>query len=158
MESHRAAAVDVPGEEEVHRSPVHAVHDGPAVLADVRRDVALLHVPHLGAKLFDAAVVLGEETPQVRGEAFVQPDVRPVAAGEEVAEPLVSGLVGDETRLRRVAASSFVDEAGVGQRRRRDVLHPPVGEVVDARLRILRIGIAPTRDLGEEGEDLARLP
>ena len=43
-----------------------------------------------------ALILLGEESGEVGGEAFVEPDVRPVLAGQVVAEPLVRQLVRNQ--------------------------------------------------------------
>jgi hypothetical protein len=64
-------------------------------------------------------------------EALVEPRVRPVAAGHEVAEPLVRELVGDEVVGGGVEGGARVDEAALGERAGGGVLHAAEGEVVN---------------------------
>ena len=40
--------------------------------------------------------MLGEERVKVGGKALVEPDVRPILAGQEIAEPLMRELVRDQ--------------------------------------------------------------
>ena len=88
---------------------------------------------HLEPEGVLAAVVLGEERVEVGGEALVEPEVRPVLAGQEVAEPLVRQLVRTRGRRSRAPGSAISScSAAVGHRGGRDVLHP-AAEVGHAR-------------------------
>ena len=80
--------------------------------------------------------VLALDVLEVRREALVQPAVRPVAARDEVAEPLVRELVRDEVVARDVEARALVEQHVLVQRRRRRVLHPAEDEVAHDDLRV----------------------
>src|SRR3989442_1011770 len=54
---------------------------------------------------------------EVRGEGFVQPDVAPRAAGEEITEPLMGELVGEEPFRSIVLVRLLVREAVLGHGR-----------------------------------------
>ena len=69
--------------------------DRPAVAA-VTAEVALKYSVHLEPECILAARVLGEERVEVGREAFVEPEVGPILARQEVAEPLVRQLVRDQ--------------------------------------------------------------
>ena len=61
----------------------------------------------------------------VAGKALVQPEVAPVLAGDQVAEPLVRELVGDQACRCNVGPDAGIRYGPVvRQRRRRSVLHP----------------------------------
>ena len=55
--------------------------------------------------------MLGEKSGEVGGEPLVEPDVRPVLAGQEVAEPLVGQLVRDQAVGVCLEAGDLVDAA-----------------------------------------------
>ncbi len=74
---------------------VAGLDDRPAVVAVVAQ-VALECAVHLEPEFILAAGVLGEERVEVRREALVEPEVGPILAGQEVAEPLVRQLVRDQ--------------------------------------------------------------
>src|SRR6059036_2551958 len=107
--------------------------------------------------------VLAEEVfpPQdleVRGEGFVQPDVTPRPAGEEIAEPLMGELVGEEPPWPVVLVRLLVREAVLGQGRHRRVLHAADDELGDADLRIPWPRILLARDFGEVADHVRDVP
>jgi hypothetical protein len=85
--------------------------------------------------------VLAPEVLGVGGEALVEPDLRPVLAGDQITPPLVGQFVGDDVVIVEVDLRPLVEQAAVGHGRRRGVLHRAEEEVVDQRLRIFRVGI-----------------
>src|ERR1051326_2664293 len=78
----------------------------------------------------------------IGGEAFVQPDVAPVFAGDEVAEPLMREFVGDQAFARTDIFGGAGKERIVSQGGATGVFHASFHEIVDADLVILgpRIG------------------
>ena len=57
-----------------------------------------------------AVILLGEKCGEIGGEPFVEPDVRPVLAGQVVAEPLVGQLVRDQAVGVALESGDLVDE------------------------------------------------
>src|SRR5512139_557044 len=79
--------------EDVDRLVVELRGDRAAIAARVLAEVRLLPVLELEVGGVAALVVLAPEVLGVRREALVQPALAPVAAGDEIAEPLVRELV-----------------------------------------------------------------
>src|SRR5690606_27355146 len=83
----------VVGVEEREEIRFGRIHDGPV---DVRRaDDALTIALHAGTEVGDPVRGLEEERPEVRGEAFRQPEVVPARLRDRVPEPLMGDLVRD---------------------------------------------------------------
>ena len=78
-----------------------------------------LHRPHVRDQRVATARVLRPQFGEVGRESLRQPDVRPLALGDRVAEPLVRRLVRHEVARDRATAKQVV---GVEDRRR--VFHP----------------------------------
>ena len=112
---------------------------GPAVHAVVAQ-VAFALSLHAEPKLVLAQVVLGEEGVEVGGEPFVEPDVRPVLAGEQVAKPLVGQLVSDQAVLVPFQGLDLVEQGRVGHRGGRSVFH------ASAELGKTDLGVLADRD------------
>ena len=68
--------------EEVRRLFEHFRHDGPTVMVPVLLEIDLGVLAQFHGKLVGALVVFREERFEVGGEAFVQPGVGPVPAGQ----------------------------------------------------------------------------
>src|SRR2546421_2283949 len=68
--------------------------------------------PALVIRLILAEVRFGPYRFQERGEAFVEPDIAPILAGDEIAEPLVTELVRDQVVF---AGEIFGSELGMNQ-------------------------------------------
>ena len=96
-----------------------------------------------------------------RGEAFVQPEIVPPGHGDEVAEPLVGGLVGVDLEDRlapRLAGDRRVDQQYVLEREdRAPILHRAeelagarAGDIVELGQRVGRaeIFVVPGQDPG----------
>src|SRR5438445_12162856 len=82
-------------------------------------------VPALVIGLVLAEMRLGPNGLQERGEALIEPDVAPIFAGDEIAEPLVAESVRDQVVL---AGEIFGSELGMnegraGVRRGRGLFH-----------------------------------
>ncbi len=90
-------------------------------------------------------------------EALVQPAVRPVAAGQQVAEPLVRQLVRDQAVGVLIEAGAAVVEDRVRDRGGADVLHAAEDEVLDDHLRVLRVRVAHADAVGEQAHHLGRI-
>ena len=78
--------------------------------------------------------------------------MRPLAAGQEVAEPLVGEFVCRDrvAELREILVCPRVVEQHVGHRRRRGVLHPAENEVRDGHRVVFRPRVGRADPLGEE--------
>ncbi len=135
---------------------VDVVDDGAAVARRIFAHVDLRVLVQLVAELIEPLVVFREQRFEVGGEAFVQPPVRPVAAGEQIAEPLVCQLVREKAVGIRIQRGALVEERRVGERCRADVLHAAEDEVGDERLRVTGVRVGDARHLAEEREHLRR--
>ena len=100
--------------------------------------------------LLPAVAMLPVGSRPKRGKPLVEPEIGPVGAGQEIAEPLVGQLVRHQVHAGRLRFRSLFVESAVGQGGRADVFHPPKDEVLDRHLRILGIGIRKSNAVGEE--------
>ena len=82
-------------------------------------------------------------------ETFVEPDVRPVAACNVIAEPLVREFVRLQPILIAVKFGASVVNHVVGLRSGRDILHA-AAEIARHRLRVLIVRVFQSRFFGEE--------
>src|SRR5439155_9931334 len=92
--------------EEVDWGVVDVADDGPAVIRARLAKVAVELVLESVAVLIEAFVVLVPDQLEGGREAFVEPAMRPVTAGKEVAEPRVGELVGDRILRALVLAGA----------------------------------------------------
>ena len=136
MEDEAALLVEV-AVEEIERRVVVLADDRPPVaavrLAHVRLEIALEAVVVLVAP----EVLLAPDVLEERREPLVEPALVPGAARDEVAEPLVRELVGDEIVGRDVERGALVEQDVLVHRRGGRVLHPAEDEVGDDDLRVL---------------------
>ena len=72
----------------------------------------------------------------VGGETFVQPDVAPILAGDQVAEPLMGQLVSDQPLAAADVFGVSGEERVIGQGGDAGVFHAARHEIVDAHLRV----------------------
>ncbi len=107
-------------------------------------------------KVVRAKVVLVPELLKVGGEAFVQPAIWPVAAGHEVAEPLVGQLMRNHWHQVEVEGSAFIRQERKAMGSRGGMFHG-TGINLDDRLRILVVGIIDVRISSEEAHHLGGL-
>ncbi len=136
----RALFVEV-AVEQLDRIAIDVAHDRAAVAlavlieiaADDLEDVALVFIP--------AAARFHPDRFEIGREAFVEPGLRPIAAGDEIAEPLVRELVRDERFAREIEVRALVVQRAVGLRRRARVLHPAEDEIGDRDLRVARVRV-----------------
>src|SRR5437867_9723133 len=113
-----------------------------AVLVSV---FALVAEPFLVAPvnaLVPAQVVLFVKIGKEGGEAFIQPNVPPVLASDEVAKPLVRKLVSNEACRIDIKARPLVVERVLRQGSCRGVFHSTVAEVENTDLVVLRPRVA----------------
>ncbi len=87
-----------------------------------------------------------------RGKTFVQPDVAPVFAGHQVAEPLMRELVGNQ---RIFIARKFGNELRILQRaagigRRAGIFHSSRDEIIDHALSVFFPRIIHAKFLAED--------
>ena len=133
--------------EDVVGVPVAPGDERPAVAAAVLGLVGLGLSHALVDRLVPAAQLLQVEVLPERGEALVEPDLRPVPARREVAEPLVRELVRQRDLIGRVGE----DRPGLGLERVAD----RGGPVDDPAGGLERVG-AELR--AEQAEDVGDLP
>ena len=88
---------------------------------------------------------------EVAGEAFVEPQVRPVAAGDEVAEPLVGKLVSDQAVGAAIKPGVLIKQRCFAEGRRAGVLHA-TAEIVAADLGVLLPRVLHSKLVREEIE------
>src|SRR5262249_38022986 len=119
--------------------------------------VLVAPVEELHMRLVLAVAPLAPDVLAVSREAFVEPALPPVAAGDEIAEPLVGELVRDEGLGVEVAPGARGEERLVGERRRGGVLHAAEDEFGDADLGVARVGVAHAEARREALEDLRGL-
>ena len=122
VEDERAFFIDVPVEQLAAVLAVDVVDDGAASTL-VRLEIELEVAAEVGARLIYALVVLHPHLFHEGGEALVEPDMPPVAAGQQVAEPLMRQLVRHHVVGRVVEAGALVGHQAVTVRRRAGVLH-----------------------------------
>ena len=99
-----------------------------------------------------------EERFVIGGEAFVEPDVTPVLAGDEVAKPLVRHLMRNQAFAVADIFGRVGEQGPVGQRRRGGVLHSAFDKIIHADLVVFRPRIRDADFLVEELHDLFRRP
>src|SRR5213080_3285713 len=95
---------------------------------------------------------LGPNGLQESGEALIQPDVAPIFAGNEIAEPLMAELVRDQVVL---AGEIFGSELGVNEGtavvgRGAGIFHAASDEIIDHDLRVFFPWIVNANFLAEE--------
>src|SRR5208282_2374974 len=121
------------------------VEIGLAILADIPREL-------VGPKIFFAP-----ERLEVGSEALVEPCVRPIAARQQIAPPLMSKLVRDQRIALEVEMRARVVQRAVGLRRRRSVFHPAEDKIADRDLRVLGVGIGHADRALEKLDHLRRV-
>src|SRR5580693_2214433 len=117
-----------------------------------------LIAPEFVSGFVGAVTLLGPIMFEISGEAFVEPNVGPVFARDQVAEPLVREFVG----IKIVGAASEFgreggsDEAARGERGGAGIFHAAFDEIVYGGLRVLRPGVGHAELIREKIEHLAR--
>ena len=142
--------------EDVDRRFVILANDGPSVatvgLAEISFEIAAERI----LVLVFAQLVLEIDVLEEGGEAFVQPPVRPIAARDVVAEPLVGELVGDEIVGGDVDRGALVEQEVLVHGGGGGVLHAAEDEIGDHDLRVLVPGVRDTDELAEVLDHLRR--
>ena len=87
----------------------------------------------------------------VGGEAFVEPDLAPILAGDEVAKPLVGKFMGDESLAAADVLGCFRVEGAVIQGSEAGVVHAAPAVILDADLVILGPWVRDADFFFEEG-------
>jgi hypothetical protein len=126
----------------------------PAITPAVLAEVAVQPLVELEIGGVATLVVLAPQILGVGREALVEPALAPVATGDQVAEPLVGQLVGDQRVDVVVDRGPGVEQDGVGQGRRAGVLHAAEDEVGGEDLGVARIRIGDAELPREQLEHL----
>src|SRR5260370_13807435 len=108
-------------------------------------------IPSLVISLILAEVRFCPYRFQERGEAFVEPAVAPILAGDQIAEPLVPELVRDQVIF---AGEVFGGELGMHERSAgvggsAGILHAAGDEIIDHNLRIFFPGVVDAKFFAE---------
>ena len=142
--------------EEIERRVVVLAHDGPPVAAVSLGHVRVEIAPEAEGVFVATEVLLAPDVLEEGGEAFVEPALVPGAARDEIAEPLVRELVGDEIVGRDVDRGPLVEQDVLVHRRRGRVLHPTEDEVGHDDLRVPAPRVRHAGDLAEVRDHLRR--
>src|SRR6185437_13850665 len=92
-----------------------------------------------------ARIVLDPNSLHESSEAFVQPSMRPIAAGQKISEPLVRKLVRDKSIAREIQMRSLVVKSEIGLSRSGSVFHPAENEILNCDLTVFLVGIHDPR-------------
>ena len=135
-------------------------------VARVDHGSGVLVVPEdaLGAAMQSVLeVVVAQQLPGVEQrvvgrEALVEPEMTPVTAGDQVAEPLVGGLMGVEAAAAAQVLAGFREEGACGQGGQAGVLHSAHHVIDGAGVVVLVPGVGNPDFLFEVGQDLDGVP
>src|SRR5713101_1687990 len=136
--------------EKLDRRPVAIAYDRPAIVIGVLVEIALAILTDVPCELVGAKILLAPERFEVSCEALVQPCVRPVAAGQQIAPPLMSEFVRDQRIAFEIEMRTRVVKGIGGLRGRRSIFHPAENEIADRDLRVLRVRVGHPNDALEE--------
>src|SRR5260370_13673658 len=108
--------------------------------------------PTLVIGLILAIVRLGPDGLQKCGEALVEPDVAPILASDEIAEPLVAEFVGDQVVLAGdiLGSGLGLNDATARVRRSAGIFHAAGDEIVHHHLVVFFPRIVNAKFLAEE--------
>src|SRR5438093_1117568 len=109
-------------------------------------------VPALVIGLILAEVRFGPQGFHESGKTFVEPDVSPIFAGDEIAEPLVAEFVRDQVVLAGKVFGSELGmiEGGAGIGGSDGILHPAGDEIIDHDLRVFFPRVVDANFLAEK--------
>ena len=145
------------GVEQVDRLVVLPADDRPLVAPGLVQ-VAVGVDEQLQVGLVAPLGVFAPDIFEVGREPLVQPRLGPLAAGEQVAPPLVGELVRHQAFHVVIDRGALVEQHQVGQRRRGGVLHAAEDEFGHRDLAVARVGVRHADALGEEVDHLGRPP
>ena len=128
------------------------IHDRPPFAAGDGCTGLLKHVVSVGV---GATAFLVPQSLGIGGEALVEPSVRPVPAGDQVAPPLMGQLVGDDALRRAVEQRPLIEEDAVRHGGGTGVLHA-AAELIGADLGVLVPRIADAEPPAEIGQHVGR--
>ncbi len=103
-----------------------------------------------------AILVLFPQCGHEGGEPFVEPQVRPILAGDQIAEPLMAHLMRDQpvSAFQALAGELRVQQATSGKRGRAHVFHSADSELIDGGLVIFIPGVREAQAFGKETQHL----
>src|SRR5271156_1645897 len=105
--------------EQFDRRAIAVAYDRPPVIIGVLVEIRLAILPNIPSELVGAEIFLAPQRLEVRCEALVEPRMRPVAAGQQVAPPLMRQLVRDQRIALEIEMRARVMQSAVGLRCRR---------------------------------------
>ena len=131
---------------------IQLMDDGPLLLGPrrypSRRPVEVIE------KTISSVLMIFIQLLVVYRKAFVQPQMRPVLAGNVVSEPLVNQFMGDETGAGMNVLRLGGKERSLGQYGKGGVFHAACDKVLDGNLIILVPGILHADFLLKEGHHI----
>jgi hypothetical protein len=131
--------------EDVDRLVVDPGRDRPPVAVAVLGEVHLEPLVELEVGGVAALVVRAPDVLGVGGERLVEPQLRPPARRDEIAEPLVGQLVGEQALYIELVAVVAGHQGEVGEAGEGGVLHAPPHEFPKKNMAIARIGVGRRR-------------
>ncbi len=148
-------AVDIAGE--VHRIAKLVGHDGHVEQPPLAHP-GRLRAPAGVRGVVRAVLVLFPKRGHEGGKSFVEPKIRPILAGDQIAEPLMAHFVGDQAvgAFQAFARQGRMEQAARGERGGADVFHSAERELVHGRLIVLIPGIGHAQPVGEKTQHVGR--
>src|SRR5882757_2246009 len=129
---------------------VAIAYDWPAIVIRVLVEIAFAILADVPCELVGPEIFFAPERLEVCREALDQPCVRPVAAGQQVAPPLMREFVRDQRIAFEIQMRARVMQRIGGLRGCRSIFHPAENEIADCDLRILRVRVGDSDDALEE--------
>src|SRR4051812_23148890 len=143
--------------EQIERLDVVSADDRPLVARGRFAQIGIDVAGHAVIVLVATEAMLALEMLAESREAFVQPRVRPVAASDVVAEPLMSQLVSDQIARADVERRPLVEDDVLVQCGGGRIFHTAEDEIADHDLRIARPWKFHAKTLGKELQHAWRL-
>src|SRR5712671_3475003 len=109
---------------QVDWSAIAIAYDRPAIVIRVLIEIAFAILADVPRELVGAEILLAPERLEVSCEALVQPCVRPVAAGQQVAPPLMREFVRDQRIAFEIQMRTRVVQRIRGLRCGGSIFHP----------------------------------
>src|SRR5882724_11434736 len=107
--------------EQVDWSAIAIAYDRPAIVIRVLIEIAFAILADVPRELVGPEILLAPERLEVSCEALVQPCVRPVAASQQIAPPLMRQFVRDQRIAFEIEMRARVVQRIGGLRGRRSV-------------------------------------
>src|SRR5882757_1257806 len=94
--------------EKIDRRAIAIAYDRAAIPMRIFVENAVTILSHVPRKLIGAEILLAPERLEIGCEAFIQPGVRPIAAGEQITPPLMRQFVCDQRIAFEIEVSARI--------------------------------------------------